>query len=671
METEILYVSPHLDDVLLSMAQNIKNEIANNANVTIATFFSEGNTATRSLYESRRKDDVCAISKIGAKALHMGFTDSYFRDSRFCNYSSIMFHKECTETQLFNDIQKKLRELLVNGKYTICYIPLGVGGHVDHNIIFHAGRQLAEEMNDIDFRFYADMPYALISESIDFRIAEMFGYKNHEYTFRPLLDNNFHFLKTYCNDDADRERSSCLFKADYNTYKSLPLTHEGEYFPVKIVIEKDFDKAELIATYKSELPDLFGNETNQINAAEQYFMFQAKNNSSIRYVKNNMSDSKDYCARIIKNGKYTIMQTDTIWYDDTTKSLYNQVYFLFEKLRVLGCMYNLAPQGYRYCFQAEDIFEAEIFYSGDDSEGDFLKRFIPRLTSPDCKIRLAPSSDGRLGIRAKFLLKAIETPDGKKYHINEQGTIDCESFEVHVSEHCNLKCKQCCNSSPFNKPRFLSPEEVRDMFTFVKANLNPDVIKISGGEPMLNPHLGEIINIIKDLFPKTPLRITSNGLLFKRLKEEDFSRLDQLWISNYSSMPVPDSTIEKIRNLAQKYEIVLNIKEVQEFSNVISEEKLTQTKAEDSFRNCWMRHRCLIIRNNRFYLCTRAAYIDSYLKTRHNLDTDYSVRDGILLNDPDFKNKALELLNRNKPINTCVYCFGNTGSSFPSTQMKM
>ena len=136
-------------------------------------------------------------------------------------------------------------------------------------------------------------------------------------------------------------------------------------------------------------------------------------------------------------------------------------------------------------------------------------------------------------------------------------------------------------------------------------------------------------------------------------------------------MPNSERNIERIFALARKYEIVLNIKDVTEFSKVLPDNAISKIQAEDSFRNCWMRHRCLMIRNGRFFKCTRAAYIDDYLKNTKQMDTDYAEKDGVLLSSPDFNDQVLRLLNSDIPIDSCVYCYGNTGGSFPQMQMPI
>ena len=676
---KILYVSPHLDDVLLSMAQNIKNEIADGENVTVVSVFTEGNEETSKLYDQRRNDDIHALASIGAKYIHLGFTDSYFRKSDFNenkhepyhNFSSIMFNKSVDDRALFDELDNVLRKIIFD--FDIVYFPLAVGCHVDHTLVFWCAYEYWKTQSDrLDFRFYADMPYCLIDGNVDIRIQECFGYKTRTASIKPLMENDLYFLKNYCEDVDDECKSSALFQKEVENFNRCELTQENDYFPVEIPVDAErFNKSALISNYGTEVGDLFGNRTDQVYYPERYYIFKHAD-SAVHYVRNTQIGRHNYCAKIIADHQVTIMRTDAIFHDDNTMPIYDQVYFLFEKLRVLGCMYNLNPQGFKNSFQAEDIFEAELFYNGRNLEDlEFLKRFVPRLVAPNCKLIFSKSDNGKLGIKANFLLKSVETPSGKKYSRNNDGTINSESFEVHIAEHCNLRCEQCSNVAPFNKPKFLSVRDIENQFSFLKNHLRPDVIKILGGEPLLNPEIGVIIEKIKEIFPTTPLRVITNGLLIYRLSEENFAKLDQLWVSNYSSMPNSERNIERIFALARKYEIVLNIKNVTEFSKVLPDHPLSAIQAEDSFRNCWMRHRGLIIRNGRFFKCTRAAYIDDYLKTTKQIDTDYATKDGVLLSDPDFNDKVLRLLKSDTPINSCEYCLGNTGESFPERQMPI
>lgn len=148
--------------------------------------------------------------------------------------------------------------------------------------------------------------------------------------------------------------------------------------------------------------------------------------------------------------------------------------------------------------------------------------------------------------------------------------------------------------------------------------------------------------------------------------------IDQLWVSDYRSMPVPDKTVEKIKDMAKRHHVLLNIKDVDQFYNIVSKEEITDgARVQSIYENCWMKHRCLMVRNNTFFKCTRAAYIEEQQRI-HDIrlaDSIKAANEGISIDDPDFQAKALRYLNDKKPIDSCRVCLGVSGTLFPNRQM--
>jgi LmbE family N-acetylglucosaminyl deacetylase len=60
-----------------------------------------------------------------------------------------------------------LREIWSRARKATLYFPLGVGGHVDHELVHRAGRALLRE--GADARFYEDFPYA-VSAAVGARV---------------------------------------------------------------------------------------------------------------------------------------------------------------------------------------------------------------------------------------------------------------------------------------------------------------------------------------------------------------------------------------------------------------------------------------------------------------------------------------------------------------------
>ena len=68
-------------------------------------------------------------------------------------------------------------------------------------------------------------------------------------------------------------------------------------------------------------------------------------------------------------------------------------------------------------------------------------------------------------------------------------------LEFHVADHCNLNCKYCTHYSPLvEKPVFTDYERFEaDFRQLKKLIIDIGVIRIVGGEPLLNPELGKYI----------------------------------------------------------------------------------------------------------------------------------------------------------------------------------
>ncbi|OLN27053.1 radical SAM protein [Desulfosporosinus metallidurans] len=87
---------------------------------------------------------------------------------------------------------------------------------------------------------------------------------------------------------------------------------------------------------------------------------------------------------------------------------------------------------------------------------------------------------------------------------------------VEITDACNLSCPVCPANAKGNN--FLSLEQVSDMMDlYVKAEGNPDVLQISGGEPTLHPKLLEIL-ILAKLKGINIVQLYTNGL---RIAQDD------------------------------------------------------------------------------------------------------------------------------------------------------
>jgi organic radical activating enzyme len=254
--------------------------------------------------------------------------------------------------------------------------------------------------------------------------------------------------------------------------------------------------------------------------------------------------------------------------------------------------------------------------------------------------------------------------------------IRVEAFELHVTEHCNLRCAHCCNMSPYLSSKTLSPAAIAATLTKMATVLHADVFKIMGGEPLLHPNITEVLHAVKASGVGDVVRLFTNGLLLTTMDDHFWRALDHLTISSYDSAPVRADHLAIIEDKAQQFDVVLNVKPVDAFSQVMHHIRRDDDEAvQYTWNQCWLRHRCLVVRDERFYICTRAAYLtdlhDRVALTNPFDDPDRRRHeDSVSIHEPNLAEHMLALLNRSQPLHSCRFCLGGDGPREVHQQLR-
>jgi organic radical activating enzyme len=347
----------------------------------------------------------------------------------------------------------------------------------------------------------------------------------------------------------------------------------------------------------------------------------------------------------------------------------------FERLRQVTAHEHLERHGVGYGFRLEDVLELRAFYARPDDRAE-LELKLRRRLSPDAVLRLerADLRDGaRLSIEAVMQQRSGESRR-PSYRV-ENGRVRVEAFELHVVEHCNLRCAHCCNMSPYLDAHVMSVEEIESQCRRMAEHVRADVFKIMGGEPLLHPRIIDILHVLRATGISDVIRLFTNGLLLARMDDDFWRALDHLTVSSYASAPVREDHLALIREKARAFDVVLNVKPVDRFSEVMSRTRAADDAAiQATYDECWLRHRCLIVRGGAFFKCTRAAYFEEY-QTRIAVDQPHPDpaaqrrADGVPLDAPDLRERLLAYLNDQRPLGACRWCHGSSGPLVPHTQL--
>jgi len=96
-------------------------------------------------------------------------------------------------------------------------------------------------------------------------------------------------------------------------------------------------------------------------------------------------------------------------------------------------------------------------------------------------------------------------------------------LDVHVCDHCNLRCAGCLHFAPLAEKRFLDVEAYeRDLQRLASVDGIDGYfasVVLMGGEPLLHPRLAEIVRITRAYLPRQSIVVCTNGILLKRIDD--------------------------------------------------------------------------------------------------------------------------------------------------------
>lgn len=172
---DLIYVSPHLDDVALSCGGQIFQQVRDGADVLVVTVacgfpqsevrsdFAEflhynwGLTAEEAV-SARRAEDEAACRRLGAHTLHWSFPDAIYRlhpqtdEPLYTSDEGIFGEIHPAEADLLHIMASSMQELPA-ARHVVA--PLGMGNHVDHQL----ARRAAEKVWGRRLLYYEDYPY--------------------------------------------------------------------------------------------------------------------------------------------------------------------------------------------------------------------------------------------------------------------------------------------------------------------------------------------------------------------------------------------------------------------------------------------------------------------------------------------------------------------------------
>lgn len=232
------------------------------------------------------------------------------------------------------------------------------------------------------------------------------------------------------------------------------------------------------------------------------------------------------------------------------------------------------------------------------------------------------------------------------------------SFEVGISEHCNLNCKGCSHFSPispkYNMPLDLYAKDLRQLSNIFHGKAGR--IHIMGGEPLLHPQLNEILIETRKCFPKAKIRLVTNGKNYKSLTA-DFWKLCRNNNIILSPTKYPyDINYDEFKRMAKsnhvKYRYMNGLKKIKKLKKFPFDLSGSQCAGE-SFRLCTQANKCITLKHGKLYPCSTAAYADIF---NRYFDENLVLTEDDSVNIYEVQNEKEILKRLSHPIHFCSYC---------------
>jgi LmbE family N-acetylglucosaminyl deacetylase len=188
-----LFLSPHADDAAFSCGGQIATLTRSGERVVIFTVMAgdppvgfEPTDFTRTLHErwnvtddnviaSRRAEDTNAGKMLGAEVKFGPYADAIYRVNPQDNTplypdEKAIFGEFHPDDPVLEAKRAAVIQAVINlfnlGNQDAVHVPLGVGHHVDHQLVRDMGKAIAQWRPNIPIYFYDEYPYALKGQSV-------------------------------------------------------------------------------------------------------------------------------------------------------------------------------------------------------------------------------------------------------------------------------------------------------------------------------------------------------------------------------------------------------------------------------------------------------------------------------------------------------------------------
>lgn len=259
--TNHIFFSPHIDDAIFSCGGLILKLLPKEKVLIVNVFcgtdqLKEKGYAQKYLrfchcrnskeYFSIRKTEEKALSlKFSFESLFLPFSEALFRSRKRGLSQKYLYN---TKKKLFDQVNqhdkalvRKIKEsiseimLKTKNKKVVLYFPLGLGKHVDHQIVNQIGKNFSDQnkkLKNTKIYFYQDFPYELWEDKkkVTLDHKKLFKRENKIFLCQDELDQKKAMINSYPSQVAALFGSKENFEKQFKVYYKNPYEY---YWTIK------------------------------------------------------------------------------------------------------------------------------------------------------------------------------------------------------------------------------------------------------------------------------------------------------------------------------------------------------------------------------------------------------------------------------------------------------
>jgi hypothetical protein len=199
--------------------------------------------------------------------------------------------------------------------------------------------------------------------------------------------------------------------------------------------------------------------------------------------------------------------------------------------------------------------------------------------------------------------------------------IEIDHIDYHLADSCNLSCEYCSHYSNFKGPaNTVTVEQAEKEWGIWSKLIQPKRIHLIGGEPLLNPHLCDLVMLARSIWNKSLICVYSNGILID--KHPDLKVVldgGLFFLSLHHRNDVDNQVKSKVMSYFDNSNVGLHILvnttsdwysfyQIDQLGNL---KPYTDGDQRSSWLNCVAgQSRCYILRDSKLWKCAQVAYAD-------------------------------------------------------------